>query len=345
MKLHLNRINVIIVELLCAGIFCAGSAAFAQTFVGTILAVQGDVKILHLPQAGAHGPFAKLHGKKYVYHLAKIGQKLSPGEIVLSGTNGKIRIVYPNGDTFFIGKASSFVLPVDLKNAATQNNPHQNVHANSMLKMFYGRFRALISKVGPRNHLRIVTPDAIAGVRGTDFFTRSNANIGTELTVLRGAVAFRNAKDPSQIVTVKTGFSADSSTKSHSAPRVIQTTRSELAKIHRQSEVKISKRAIAKLPKAQQQELHKLQRRAFKSVMADIRAHNPALYQNLRQRNVKNIDQIDTFVVANLWRNAPTMRMHKPTAKALEGSGRHVYRKYYRPHPHLHHHFVPRHHR
>src|SRR6185437_11291333 len=170
--------------LICIVLFSLTS--FAQTFVGTVVAVQGDVKVLHVPTLQDHRPFARMNGQEYAYVMAKLGMKLNPGEIILAGPNGRIKIVYPNGDSFLVGSGSSFVLPTVIDAQADQSGINDG--ATSSVQMFYGRFRSLISKEGPRNNMRVVTPDAVAGVCGTDFFVRRNASVGTQLTVLRGTV-------------------------------------------------------------------------------------------------------------------------------------------------------------
>ncbi len=314
MKFYLRYFSLLV------GVLIVASTALAQTFVATVVAVSGDVKVLHLPLPGDHGPFLKVHNRTYIYHQAKLGAKIDPGEIIMSGTNGKVRLVYPNGDTFFVAYGSSFVLPVEL-NKQAKNNRHR---ANSLVKMYYGRFRALISKLGPRNRLRVVTPDAVAGVRGTDFFVRSNATVGTQLVVLRGAVAMRSKISSSHSILVKTGYLAQAKNKAITVPKVILVTREGLQKIRQESALKVNAREVAKLPKVEQKEIHELQKKAFESVMVDIHSHNPALYKELKRRKIKKLDQINNVVISRLWNHAPTAKNQKPALK-MPKSNKHSY--------------------
>ena len=312
----------------CLLFFAATS--FAQTFVGTILAAQGDVKVLHMPTPQDHRPFAKLKGQEYAYVPAKLGMKVNPGEVILSGPNGKIKIVYPNGDTFLIGNSSSFILPAVIDKQA--DNSKANDAATSMVKMYYGRFRAMISKTGPRNNLRVVTPDAVAGVRGTDFFTRSNAAYGTQLTVLRGTVAMRSTQDLSHTVDVHSGYSAATSVKFQTFPHAEEATREDIMNAQKATAVHPNPAAIAHLPPAQQQEIHNLQKKELESVMADIHDHNPELYHELQKRGVRNVEQINRQVVQRLAQNAPAKKKKKPTRDELNRAGRNTYKHYYRHH-------------
>ncbi len=316
--------------IVCIVLFSLTS--FAQTFVGTVVAVQGDVKVLHLPTPQDHRPFAKMNEQEYAYVQAKIGMKLNPGEIILSGPNGKIKIVYPNGDSFLVGSGSSFVLPAVIDKQADQ--PKVNDGATSVVKMYYGRFRGLISKKGPRNNMRIVTPDAIAGVRGTDFFTRRNASVGTQLTVLRGDVAFRSTQNLNHVVDIKTGYSASTSLKYNTYPHPEEATREEIMAAQNETSVKPNPGTIAKLPPPERQEIHSLQKKSYEAVMADIKDHNPNLYQQLQKKGVKNVDQIDRTVVTRLAQNAPALKKKKPTREDLERAGQNTYKKYYRRHHH-----------
>ena len=307
-----------------------GVTSFAQTFVGTILAVQGDVKVLHVPTPQDHRPFARLKGQEYAYVQAKLGMKVNPGEVILSETNGKIKIVYPNGDTFLIGNSSSFILPTMIDKQA--DNSKVNDGATSTVKMYYGRFRATISKTGPRNSLRVVTPDAVAGVRGTDFFTRANATYGTQLTVLRGTVAMRSEQDLSHAIDVHSGYSAATSVKLQTFPHAEEATREDIMYAQKSTAVKPNPHAIAHLPSAERQEIHHLQKKEFESVMADIHDHNPGLYRELQKRGVRNIEQINRQVIQRLAQNAPAKKKKKPTRDELNRAGRNTYKRYYRHH-------------
>lgn len=162
---------------------------FAQVHIGTLTSLKGDVKILS--RKGSSGSkVLRYEGQTYKYKKARIGRKVRPKEIILTGPSAKAKVVFPNGDHFHIGPGSSMTVPAKRGSKASKG---------SHLKLYYGKVRALISKKGPRKNLILRSKTAVAGVRGTDFFFSESGVHGTKLTVLRGSVAL--AKHKSEKIT------------------------------------------------------------------------------------------------------------------------------------------------
>ena len=179
----------------------------AQSFQATITQLKGDVKILK-PYKPGSSKVLRYKGVTYNYKRARLGRKLKPKQILLNGPNGQAKIVYNNGDHLVIGPGSAIEMPS--RSSKTKGK-------TSKIKLFYGKFRALISKKGPRNKLIIKTPSAVAGVRGTDFFISDSGTSGTNLTVMRGKVAVAKNKKRAtksaeralkKAIIIKKGFTA-----------------------------------------------------------------------------------------------------------------------------------------
>lgn len=295
---------------------------WAQTFVGTFVAVKGDVKILKTP-AGATdpGPYALYEGEKYIYEMAKIGKKVKPLEIVQSGADGKAKIVYPNGDNFLIGVGTTMVMPT-VHEGGTKKA--------TSLKLIYGRVRALISKTGPRNNMKVSTPTAVAGVRGTDFFTRANPTDGTQVTVLRGEVAMQTTAKPNVTIPIKTGHTAEVDPKTVETPRVVEATKQELMAVQSESSVKANAEDIAALPADIKTEIATLAESSKSAVLNDIKATDENLYNQLAQNNALDAEEINTAVVAELYKTAPMDQKNTPTPSEIDAIGRDVYDKYFK---------------
>ena len=300
------------------------SPSWAQTFVGTFVAVKGDVKILRSPAGNKDaGPFALYEGIKYTYEKAKIGNKIKPSEVVQSGADGKAKIAYPNGDHFIIGYGTTLILP------AVSDRGGDDKKGSSM-ELIYGRVRSLISKGGPRNNMKVKTPSAVAGVRGTDFFARSNPAVGTQITVLRGEVAMQSATKPEETVSVKTGYTAEAAPKAEAPPKVEEATKEDLMTLQGESAVKVAKEDIAKLPPEIKGEVTALAEKTKEAVLDDIKTTDAQLYKNLAANGKLDAEDINTAVVADLYKAAPSDKKRKPTKEEIDSIGKDVYDKYFK---------------
>lgn len=305
-------------------LFLFSWSSHAQTFVGTFVAVKGDVKILRSPAGNTDpGPFALYEGTKYSYESAKIGKKIKPGEVVQSGADGKAKIVYPNGDHFLIGFGTTMVMP-DISAKAADGKDATSI------KLLYGRVRALVSKGGPRSNMKVKTPTAVAGVRGTDFFTRSNPTVGTKITVLRGEVAVQNAQKPAEVVKVTTGYSVEAKPKTAEAPKIIEASKEELITLQSESAVKADPKEVAQLQPEAKKELKELSEKTKDAVLKDIKVEDEALYNELKEQKNINTEDINTAVVAKLYKMAPAEnKKKKPSKEDIDNIGRDVYEKYF----------------
>ncbi|OFZ18211.1 MAG: hypothetical protein A2Z20_11855 [Bdellovibrionales bacterium RBG_16_40_8] len=299
------------------------STTWAQSFIGTFVAIKGDVKILRNPtNGGENGPLAIYEGVKYSYEIAKIGKKIRPQEIVQSGADGKAKITYPNGDQFVIGVGTTMVMP-----SITDKSEDQK---SSSIQLLYGRLRALISKSGPRNNMKVKTPTAVAGVRGTDFFTRANPSVGTQLTVIRGEVAVNSIAKPEEVVQVKTGFSVEAKSKTEAPPQLIETTKEDLMNLQSESTVKVTKEQLAELSPEVKKTVNALSEKTKDAMLNDIKTENAALYNELKMKQNLDTEEINTAVVAKLYVKAPSAKKKQPSQEEIDAIGRDVYEKYFK---------------
>ncbi|MEO0336352.1 MAG: FecR family protein, partial [Pseudomonadota bacterium] len=174
--------------------------AQAAKYVGTVVISKGDVKVLTkaLEKEARAKKFVLYEGKKFSFQKARIGFRMRPGYILQTGTNGRAKVAYSNGDHVILAPGSSVAMP----------KPSKDKDASSELDLFYGKMRALISKKGPRKKMKVRTKGAVAGVRGTDFFISYTGGVGTDLTVLRGAVEIGDKQKAATPALIKTGYKA-----------------------------------------------------------------------------------------------------------------------------------------
>ncbi|MDD2717267.1 MAG: FecR family protein [Candidatus Wallbacteria bacterium] len=121
--------------------------------------------------------------------------ELSVGDRVRSGTNSIAEIVLAGTALIRVRADSEFVIP--------QNSVNTKEKV-SFIQMLAGTLWAR-AKQG-NDSLKIATPNAICGVRGTEFILEATAN-STRLTVCQGEVAFVPLTDgfQTQAISVKTG--------------------------------------------------------------------------------------------------------------------------------------------
>ena len=305
----------------------------AQTFVGTFVMTKGDVKVLRSPSANQKGPFLVYEGKKFSYEKARIGRKVKGNELVQTGTDGRAKVVYPNGDNFNLGPGTSMSMP-------SGNEAAKGKKTGSKLNLFYGRVRSLITKGGPRTNLKVKTPSATAGVRGTDFFLRHNPTEGSQVSVLRGEVSMQDTKKgaiSSKPIKVKKGFTAkveNKVTKKSKAVKAELATKEEIVEIQKETALKPSQKAMDKLSEKVKKEVQKLNVKSTEAVVADIKKDDPKLYEQIKDKidmnNIDEVYEINTKVVAKLYEQAPGEVKKKPSAEELEAIGKDVYNKYFR---------------
>lgn len=316
---------------------------------GVLTLVKGQVEIL-IPAGkkptGA-GPFVKLEDEYFIYKLAKVGMKVTKGNVVRTGGDGKTRIVFTNGDNIAVGYSTSF--KVDWKENAPESDSN-----NSTLAVAYGKLRTMVSKEGPRRGMNVKTPAAVAGVRGTDFYVaHKTTDNKSEVSVLRGSIEVKEASKPEQKpVKVETGFvvsvvkkeevlapttpaSKENSTKPadaiQTAAPVIElrkATQNELLEIQSVSSVKPTE-VVKPADKETEKKVQELERKATETAVEDVKHYDKDLYEKIKSQNITSSQEVSTAVVAKLFKEAPKSP-EKPSIDALEDIDDDVYDKYFK---------------
>jgi hypothetical protein len=292
-------------------------SAKAQTFVGTFVMSKGDVKVLTPFSADKTGSMLIYEDKKYFYKTARLGQKVAPEEIVQTGTDGRAKVAFGNGDFINVGPGSSLSMP---QPGADKDQP-------ASINLFYGKMRSLISKTGPRNNLKVKTPAATAGVRGTDFYVRHTPK-GSKLSVLRGEVIVKELKAEAKPMTVKKGYSAKM--LNHKRASLGLADKQELIEIQSETAANLNKKEIANLPSETKKAVNELNAKTVDATLEEIKIDDPALYEELKTKKITDSSEISTMTVAKLVTQAPGKIMKKPSKEDLEAIGEELYDQYFK---------------
>ena len=320
--------------------------SLAAKYVGTIVFSKGDVKIFHAnKKKGRKYKMAFYEGKARSYEKARVGKKISGKDVIHCGPKAKAKIVYASGDHFVIGPGSSVTMP-----EFTKNNKKKPT-----LDMFYGKVRSMISKKGGFNQLKVKTRAAVAGVRGTDFFISDDGVDKTEITVLRGKVKVQTKKSvdsavlqsgykavikqevkkekelPSQLPQKgQVAYQREKTKKVTASLKVSQAPKKDLLNVQKASQVKVEPKSldISKEVKAQ---IVKLEKQATEAVLEDIKIEDKDLYEELKKKEVKSVDEINTAQIAKVFKEAPKAKVKlKATEDDIEElGGDEIYRKYF----------------
>tara|TARA_Y100000780_G_scaffold232594_1_gene268366 strand:- start:37884 stop:38828 length:945 start_codon:yes stop_codon:yes gene_type:complete len=275
-------------------------SAMASPHVGIIVKMEGKAQLLTEPsdKAPSGGKSALFEGVYYKVLNARLGSKVKNGNILRTNKDSKAKIVFKNGDQFMVGQASAF--KIDWSRNSVKKKPETTV------ELMYGALRGVVDKEGPRKNSKFKTRDAVMGIRGTDFHLLQKGTSGNSvLSVLRGNVEVQ-AKKTNRNVRVSKGFSAEVS-KTGNSPKVslIKTTKADLIKVHKDSEIK-KPRAVSDAKV--KMEIEQLEKKATENVLRDINRYEPQLYKALKKNNVEDAEEINKIVVGKIFKKAPKKR-------------------------------------
>lgn len=292
-----------------------------QTHVGIIVKKQGQVEILTNPGKSISGkpPHVLYEGLYYSVQKVRPGTKVQNGNIVRTGKDGKIRVVFSNGDQYNVGEGTAYKVEWKSEAKGQKKDP-------STISLMYGSLRGIVNKNGPRSGLTVKTRSAVMGVRGTDFHVGQNGTSGTSsLSVLRGKVDLVQKNNPKKVLKVETGVTAEvksieqnenksankKSTKEVTQITLNKTSKQELVAIDKDSKIEVKeevKEEIEKLPVEVKKELAKLEKKAVQNTLSDIKDYNPDMYEKLKNKKVENIEEINKQVVAKIYTKAPAKK-------------------------------------
>ena len=327
----------------------------ADSQVAVITRKIGKVKLLKYPSVKRKGPspHVKLDGLFYSVKKARKGHKLEIGDVIQTGKLARVRLIYDNGDQITVSPETSYKISLGV--GKKKNKP--------VIDLFFGKLRAMVRKGGGRSGLEVRAKTGTMGVRGTDFFVSARGKDGgSEVSVLRGAVAVKPTGENVKPVEIPAGFSAalpkiekeDNKIGKGKKKRrkkkksggimgfsikMKKTTKQDLVKIQQVTKVKKQKRKegqkISAAELALEKKLKKLETKAVENTIQDIKEEDPELYEVIKKNPKKNLDDIDkiqTIATRKAFEKAPSApKSQKPRKDSLnlDALGDDVYEKYF----------------
>ncbi len=289
-----------------------------------VVSFSGLVEIfsaLSVESGATEKSFVIYDGKKYVSRRVQPGVKVHPGDILRSGNDGKVKIIYDNGDVFILGNATAFIIPKSIDKGATKEVSSE---------LLYGKMRGMIDKKGPLSGIRIRTQSITSGVRGTDLYMINNPlSENTQVHVLRGEVevtAISMAAKQSEPVFVKTGQKAIAESAQPEV-KVLISTQADLKQMQASTTTPPPdmKTATPEL----KTKIEELQKVSQEMVMSDIQTTTPEVYKALQAKKPANLEEISQAMVQDLSKKAPK-GSSKPKLSDFEGNDD-IYKKYFKP--------------
>jgi len=128
------------------------SVANAQNVDGVLKVVKGDVQI----KSAKTGQTVK----------ARIGEKVFPKDIIITGKDARAKIVMVDNNEINVSPESQ----IEIQHYEFDPNAGKK---EVLLNVIYGKVRAKVEQKydGKTSKFQVKTPSAVAGVRGTDFMT------------------------------------------------------------------------------------------------------------------------------------------------------------------------------
>ncbi|MBK7843616.1 MAG: FecR domain-containing protein [Bdellovibrionales bacterium] len=164
------------IKILCLVFFAIhlllGAESRAAQVHGILTVVKGNVSI----KSGKTGKDEK----------AKIGMKVFPKDSILTQADSRAKIVMVDKNEINVSPSSNIVIDSYEFDPAKDNK-------KVLIDVIYGKVRAKVEQKydGENNKFQVKTPSAVAGVRGTDFFTSFNqVTNSSKVVTFKGEVAF-----------------------------------------------------------------------------------------------------------------------------------------------------------
>ncbi len=278
-------------------------------------------------------------GNYYKLKRARLGNKVRAGEAVQVGPLGQAKLTFSNGDQFIVGPGTTYSLDkVSSKKGKGKKG--------SLLKIFYGKMRGIVSKTGPRNRLKIKTRGVIAGVRGTDFFISSAPN-KVDVTVLRGGVAIEKVQGVKKELIIKTGMSAGVAPKSESkkvekkqgvketvVEKIVirETSKQDFLGIQKASKVNVKEMLKnIEADEAVVAEIQKLEVKAKVAVITDIKTESNEMAEKVAKLEGMDPDKLNSQVIFGLYKKAPEeAKPKKLSEKELDLNEEQIYNQFFK---------------
>ncbi len=137
---------------------------------GRAVTLRGDVKVKH-----AHDPAAPTDD-------LKPGQEVHPGDILSTRAGAGVRLLMRDKTLIDLGPLSQITL-TSYEVQASERRRTARIHT------WFGHMWTRVSKsLGGGVDYQVTTPNAVAGVRGTEFVVSATEGGGSDITVIEGQV-------------------------------------------------------------------------------------------------------------------------------------------------------------
>ncbi|TGN13428.1 lipoprotein LipL45 [Leptospira ilyithenensis] len=143
------------------------SSKKSNELAAVVVFAVGDSKIQHADQTE---------------EKAQLGTSLKAGDNVVTGDNGKVDVQFPDGSSIRISPKSVIDFSKLSQNSAGTTD--------TQISLVSGKVFAKVNKAKKEDNFTVITPTAIAGVRGTSFIVESGNGKPSQVKVVDGAVAF-----------------------------------------------------------------------------------------------------------------------------------------------------------
>jgi hypothetical protein len=363
---------IITLLTLMAGLVAVNPPTLANNVQGAVVTrTEGESQLMIKKVGSAPTPAGakSIMFEKDTYFIrpVKNGDRPANGDVVSTGKNGKVRLIFRNGDQVTVTPGTAFKFSWDPK-----------TDRNAIAEIVYGDIRAVIQPEGPRSGMKVQTKSAVMGVRGTDFYVSAwSKDAGSKVSVMRGKVAVapkvetpepapaaqsggksaqpiqasKPVVEPKEVEVsagttgvVKAAAPApatnlsltDSGPAAPASPvvEVASTSKQELVVIQNDSKVAKPKQddtAMRTDPVAT--EIAKLEATSVETTLQDVKRHDPELYAKLQEENKKgkiaDADLVQSETVKKIFVTAPSEKKEprKPTLQDLDTGGD-IYDKY-----------------
>lgn len=281
--------------------------AVANVHMATIVKLENTSEV-YVPGENNEGGFKHVKYLGSVYHIvpAAKGFKLANGYILSTGPKSKAKVIFKNGDHLFVAENTQYKIAWKIEPAGQEKDA-------SILNLVRGAVRGMIQKDGPRSGMKVETPSAVMGIRGTDFYVSEKREALT-VSVMRGEVKLWNDKNIDKSVTVQTGQTLNSEEK---IAKINAMTKEDLQLITKGSTIVETKPEVQ--PEATK-EISELETSAKQVTLNDIKEYQPQLYKEILEKQSPKEMSSDSLAIntTKIMEEKAPNKFKKPTDKELE---------------------------
>ena len=171
---------LVILPAILAAFYFGYFARESQEYVARITNIEGEVEVLSANDLRATAAY--------------IDRGINPGDIIRTKKASKAQITFADGSVIGLAEESK----IDLMDYVIEGDERKK----AVIKLSRGKLRAIVTKASKGKRpggFNVITPTAVTGVRGTDFFLIHDQGY-TRLAVKEGAVDIYNPTKCDQIV-------------------------------------------------------------------------------------------------------------------------------------------------